>query len=495
MSSEVLILCMFLFIFMTLFIGFPVAFTLSGASLIFALIGHGFGHFDLNYFFLLPERIYGVFFNEALLAVPLFVFMGMLLERSKISERLLLTMSKMFGSLRGGLGISVCLVGGLLAASTGIVGATVVTMGLISLPAMLRSGYSPRLATGIICASGTLGQIIPPSVVLVILGDVLSSSYQKAQLSLGNFAPDSVSVGDLFIGAIIPGSLLMVFYILYVLFISYWKPERAPTPSKQESFKELWPEILAAMLPALSLIILVLGSILGGIATPTEAASVGVVGALFLALYQKKLHWGLIKDSCLSTLETTAMVYTIFFGASVFSLVFRGLGGDDVIHHWFDQLGGGVNTAIFVVMVGTFLLGCFLDFFEIIFVMVPIVGPVLMKMGVDPVWLGVLLGINLQTSFLTPPFGFSLFYLRGVAPASVRTIDIYKGVIPFVLIQIAMLVLLQVFPEMVTWYKTLEVQHRQTQTPLEFRVGGDAPGVIPDLKSSDFDFDPSLIGN
>jgi tripartite ATP-independent transporter DctM subunit len=389
--------------------------------------------------------------NETLVAVPLFVFMGVTLERARIAEDLLDTLSRLFGALRGGLGISVTLVGMLLAASTGIVGATVVTMGLLSLPTMLRRGYSPEVATGTICASGTLGQIIPPSIILVMLGDVMSSAYQQAQLEMGIFSPKTVSVGDLFAGALIPGLLLVVLYILYLVAAAFFRPALMPAYERSEDDVVSFVQILRALLPPLLLIFAVLGSILAGIATPTEAAGVGGMGALLLALSRREISLARLRDVMQATLKISSMVFLILIGASVFSLVFRGFGGDDGVHAILESLPGGVVGAVILVMLVMFLLGFVLDFIEITFVVVPIVGPVLLAMGLDPVWLGVMIAINLQTSFLTPPFGFALFYLRGVAPPSVTTQQIYRGVIPFVAIQLGALLLLALFPELVTW--------------------------------------------
>lgn len=457
--SELYPLAMFIATFAVLLSGFPVAFCLAGTALIFAGLGLLTGHFDPAFLSALPSRIYGIMSNETLVAVPLFVFMGVVLERSKIAEDLLETMSQLFGGLRGGLGISVCLVGGLLAASTGIVGATVVTMGLISLPAMQRRAYSPELSTGIICASGTLGQIIPPSIVLVILGDVISSAHQQAQLKLGNFSPTSISVGDLFMGALLPGVLLMVLYVLYIIGLGMVRPDAVPPLPKEEHQRLGDPAFLrhlaSALAPPLLLIAGVLGSILLGVATPTEAASVGAVGAIALSAIKGHFDGRALRDVMRSTTEINAMVFTILIGASFFSLVFRGYGGDDIVAHYLHTMHGGVAVSFLVVMVVMFLLGFFLDFFEIIFVVVPIVGPVLLAMGLDPIWFGVMIALNLQTSFLTPPFGFSLFYLRGVAPHSISTAQIYRGAIPFIAIQCLLLLSLWFYPELATYLPRL----------------------------------------
>lgn len=448
--AELMPLFLFLFVCLVLMAGYPVAFSLGGSALIFAFVASQFGFFDAAFLQALPSRLYGIMTNETLMAVPLFVFMGVMLERSKVAESLLETMSELFGSLRGGLGISVTLVGMLLAASTGIVGATVVTMGLLSLPTMLKNNYSPSVASGIICASGTLGQIIPPSIVLVLLGDVLSAAYQQAQLDMGIWSPETVSVGDLFVGAVIPGLLLVVMYLVYLLVLAWLKPRAVPAivATKQTG---LWLRVLNVLLPPLLLIVAVLGSILGGFATPTEAAGVGAVGAMLLAFTRGQLTKATLYETVTSTTKVTSMVFVIFIGASIFSLVFRGFGGDEVVTDFLTGLPGGVFGAVLIVMLVMFLLGFILDFIEITFVVVPIVGPVLLAMGLDPVWLGVMIAINLQTSFLTPPFGFALFYLRGVAPKTLSTTQIYKGVIPFIAIQIVMLTVLAIWPELATW--------------------------------------------
>lgn len=450
MLVELLPLLMFAVVCLVLMLGYPVAFTLAGIALIFAAFGIVSGHFDPNLLRTFPSRIYGIMANYTLVAVPLFVFMGVMLEKSRLAEELLENMTKACGRLPGGLGLSVILVGMLLAASTGIVGATVVTMGLISLPTMLRRGYDPAFATGTICATGTLGQIIPPSIALVLLGDVLSSAYQQAQLASGVFNPKTLSVGDLFVGALIPGLLLVVLYILYVLTSARLRPHLAPPVKDLEapvSSLRLW----LSLLPVFLLIVLVLGSILAGIATPTEAAGVGALGACVLAALKRQLDWQRLREVAQRTTRVSAMIFTILIGASLFSLVFRGFGGEELVHSLFTQLPGGVFTAMLIVMLVIFLLGFILDFIEITFVVVPIVGPVLLMMGVDPVWLGIMIALNLQTSFLTPPFGFSLFYLRGVAPDTVPTGAIYRGVVPFIALQLLLLCLLAFWPELATW--------------------------------------------
>ena len=429
--------------------GFPVAFALSGGALLTAAVGYFAGVFDADLGGAIPSRLYGIMRNETLLAVPLFVFMGVLLERGKISEELLRAMGRLFGQMRGGLAVSVCLVGAILAASTGIVGATVVTMGLISLPVMLRNNYQPDLACGVITASGTLGQIIPPSIVLVILGDVISNANQKAQLELGNFSPDAVSVGDLFFGALIPGLMLVAVYIIYVLLVAWVRPGWAPAMLSVER-PDFWHTMRILVAP-IALIIAVLGSILSGIATPTEAAAVGAGGAMILGMLKKSLTREIWRQALQQTTRITCMVFVILIGASIFSLVFRGFGGDEIIAEALSGLPGGVGGAFFVVMVLMFCLGFFLDFIEIVFVVVPIVAPILIKLGVDPVWLGVMFALNLQTSFLTPPFGFALFYLRGVAPRSLPTAAIYRGALPFVGLQLLILTALWFFPSAATW--------------------------------------------
>ena len=448
---EWVALLLFVSVIAILLAGFPVAFTLAGTALAFALVGVLTGDFNDALLSGLPNRLFGIMSNETLVAVPLFVFMGVTLERARIAEELLETLSLMFGTLRGGLGISVTIVGMLLAASTGIVGATVVTMGLLSLPTMLRRGYSPDIATGTICASGTLGQIIPPSIILVMLGDVMTNAYQQAQLEMGIFQPKTVSVGDLFAGALIPGLMLVLLYVAYLVVAALFKPSLMPPHERAAGERVSLAKVLHALMPPLVLIFAVLGSILGGYATPTEAAGVGAVGALLLASSRKELSVERLREISQSTLKISSMVFLILIGASIFSLVFRGYGGDDAVRELLGALPGGVVGAVIVVMLVMFLLGFVLDFIEITFVVVPIVGPVLLAMGLDPVWLGIMIAINLQTSFLTPPFGFALFYLRGVAPPEVKTADIYRGVIPFVAIQVLALLLLALFPELVTW--------------------------------------------
>ncbi|MCY4358813.1 MAG: TRAP transporter large permease subunit [Gammaproteobacteria bacterium] len=437
--------------------GYPVALTLSGVSLLFAAAAEMAGVFDSAFIALIPNRIYGILVNQNLLAVPLFVFMGSMLEKSQIAEELLSNMESVFARLPGGLGISVILVGMLLAASTGIVGATVVTMGLLSLPSMLRAGYQPSLACGTLCATGTLGQIIPPSICLVLLGEVISNAYQQAQLDAGVFAPDFVSIGDLFAGAIVPGLILVAAYAAYVMFKAIMVPQAAPpaVTGSGPSGQMLWLALGRGLLPPILLMVAVLGSILVGLATPTEAASVGAIAAMLLALSRGQLSIPVLHQVAIETLRISSMVYLILVGATIFSSIFRGFGGEELIQSLFGSLPGGVITATVIVMVVIFLLGFILDFIEITFMVVPLVGPVLLGMGLDPIWLGVMIAINLQTSFLTPPLGFSLFYLRSVAPAHIPTTALYRGVIPFVLLQLAVLLLLAWQPGLATWLPEL----------------------------------------
>ncbi|HQZ30782.1 MAG TPA: TRAP transporter large permease subunit [Arenimonas sp.] len=448
-DQHVLMLCLLLLgLFAGLASGFPVAFVLGGVALLVAGLGMALGNFDPSFLEAFPNRIFGVMTNETLVAVPLFVFMGIMLERSRIAESLLEAVASLFGRKRGGLVVAVLLVGALLAASTGIVGATVVAMGLISLPTMLRNGYCPRLASGAICASGTLGQVIPPSIVLVLLGDQLGNAYQQSQLKQGIFAPESVSVSDLFAGALLPGLGLVALYLGYVLWVAWRQPARAP--ALRDPARRSAGDLAKAILPALALIGLVLGSILAGIATASEAAAVGAVGATAFAALYGRLGLKRLFEVGTETVKVTAMVFAILVGAALFSLVFRGYGGDDLVHEVLTSLPGGKWGAVVAVMLLMFLLGFVIDFIEIIFVVVPIVGPVLLALGVDPVWLGVMMAINLQTSFLTPPFGFALFYLRGVAPPEVLTSDIYRGVVPFIGLQLLMLALVALFPALAT---------------------------------------------
>ncbi|MEQ9666991.1 TRAP transporter large permease [Coleofasciculus sp. G2-EDA-02] len=422
-------------------LGYPVAFSLGGVAIAFSIIGVSLGVFDPIFLTAMPQRIFGIMENYTLLAIPYFIFLGSMLEKSGIAERLLETMGILFGRLRGGLALAVVLVGTLLAATTGVVAATVVAMGLISLPIMLRYGYDKRLATGVIAASGTLGQIIPPSVVLVVLADQLG-----------------ISVGDLFIGSVIPGLLMTAAFAVHVLIVAWLKPTAAPAlPAEVRNIggKALGRRILLAMFPPLLLILLVLGSIFFGIATPTEAGAVGCVGAMVLAAANRKLTWLSLRQSCDATLRITSMVIFILLGSTAFSLVFRGLNGDQFMYDILANLPGGQIGFLAVSMITVFILGFFIDFFEIAFIIVPLFAPVAESLDVNLVWYGVILGANLQTSFLTPPFGFALFYLRGVAPPEVKTTEIYWGVIPFILLQALIVVLIIAFPGLVSFLPSL----------------------------------------
>ena len=451
---EFLPLIFFIVVCLVLMMGYPVALTLAGVSILFAGLGVLSGNFDAAYISLIPNRIYGVLVNQNLFAVPLFVFMGSMLEKSRIAEDLLKNMALVFGRFPGGLGISVIVVGMLLAASTGIVGATVVTMGILSLPTMLNTGYRPSLACGTLCATGTLGQIIPPSICLVLLGEVISNAYQQSQLNQGVFAPDFVSIGDLFAGAIIPGLLLVLAYAAYVFTVALFRPHDVPQVELDHTKltkSEIGFALMKGLLPPVLLMIAVLGSILVGIATPTEAAGVGALGAILLALAKRELNVKVLHEVAIATTRITSMVYLILVGATIFSSVFRGFGGDLLIEQLLTDLPGGVIAATVIVMLVIFLLGFILDFIEITFMVVPLVGPILLAMGLNPIWLGVIIAVNLQTSFLTPPFGFSLFYLRSVAPDTITTGEIYRGVIPFVIIQLGLMLLLALQPGLVTW--------------------------------------------
>ncbi|NRG17447.1 TRAP transporter large permease subunit [Rhizobiales bacterium] len=504
-------LLMFAGLIVAILIGYPVSFTLAGVATIFALLGWATGQFDMSLLGALGQRVFGLLTNDVLIAIPLFVFMGVVLEKSRIAEELLETMGRLFGGLRGGLGISVVLVGALLAASTGIVGATVVAMGLIALPTMLRNGYDPKLASGIVCTSGTLGQIIPPSTLLIILSDVMSNAYQQAQFEQGKFTVETISVGQVFAAALLPGLMLVGVYIVYLLVKAWVNPAAAPA-LKELAEAPSRAEIARAVLPPIFLIVAVLGSILGGIATPGEAASVGAVGALLLAgakmngrstkvfiagaaalgllavvagISPIRLQRGdaglgswvlgafatllvliafyavakalrqaaakdILKPVMTSTMTVTAMIFATILTASVFSLVFRGLGGDHRIEDILSAMPGGPQGALLFVMALIFVLGFFLDFVEISVIVLPLVAPVLILMGHDPVWLSMLIAINLQTSFLTPPFGFSLFYLRGAAPEEVTTGMIYRGVMPFIVLQVVGMILLWFLPQVAT---------------------------------------------
>tara|TARA_B100000029_G_scaffold469979_1_gene508391 strand:+ start:125 stop:1498 length:1374 start_codon:yes stop_codon:yes gene_type:complete len=455
MTPEILAIIMFITTLALLLFGFPVAFTLAGSALIFAFIGDFLDIFNFRMLFFFPQRIYGIMINEALVAVPLFIFMGVMLEKTKIASKLLDSIGDLFGSIRGGLGIGVVLVGMLLAASTGIVGATVVTMGMLALPSMLKAGYDEKIATGTICAAGTLGQIIPPSIVLILLAEMLQGANEEAGLLTGDLAPLPVTAIDLFAGALIPGLILVGMFIIYILIVAKLRPSDLPILKSQKTQSEKIKTAIFEVIPPIFLILSVLGSIFMGIATPTESASVGAAGAALLALFRNELNLKNISGAAITTVKMSSFVFIILIGASMFSLVFRGFEGDDMISNFLTNLPGGEYGALFVVMITIFLLGFFLDYIEIIFVIIPLVGPGLIANGADPLWLGILISLNLQTSFLTPPFGFSLFFLRGVAPKSVRTINIYRGVIPFIFIQLIAIILVFVFPQIATWLPRL----------------------------------------
>ena len=443
---EIIPLLLLVLICLALLFGYPVAFTLSGVSILFALICIPFGIFDESILKSIPLRIFGIMNNVTLLAVPLFIFMGTVLERSGIAAKMLENMALAFKNIRGGLSISIIAVGALLAASTGIVGATVVTMGLMSLPVLIQQGYKKDFSSGLVASTGTLGQIIPPSIALVLLGDVMSNAYQRAQNNMGIFSQQTVTVGDLFIGAIVPGIMICLGYLIYTIYQNYKNSNILFEPeANSASFKD----ILKTLALPLLLIILVLGSIIAGIATPTEASAIGAAGALLIVLINGKLSLDFIKETSQKTAIVSTMIFTILIGASIFSLIFRGVGGDDLIDLVFGSLPGGPYTALIFVLIFIFLLGFILDFIEICYVIVPLVAPPLLMMGFEPVWLAILIAINLQTSFLTPPFGFSLFYLRGVANESIRTSEIYNGVIPFIFIQLLVLITVLFLPFLV----------------------------------------------
>lgn len=520
MAAETLNLVMIGVAFGLLMAGFPVAFTLASVAIGFAALGHLIGVFPIGYLSFIGQRMYGIMSNDVLLAVPLFVFMGLMLERSRVAEELLTSMAALVGGRAGGLGISVIVVGALLAASTGIVGATVVTMGLLAMPVMLKHGYDTRLASGTICAAGTLGQIIPPSIVLVFLGDFLSHANQQANMESGNVTGGTVSVGDLFAGALLPGLLIVCLYLLYLAAAAWAWPKACPPIVGAGSMKQggsALREIGKVLFAPVALMVAVLGSILFGVATPTEAAGVGAVGAvvlgasraaprynwlflsgvasvvLFVALrfgfdlriqrlsisgsdwaailaavtataiiaiatlvaFQITFRHALLHDVVQRTARITAMVFTVLIGASLFTLVFRGFGGEETVQGFFEALPGGLFGAMLFVMAVIFLLGFFLDFMEIIFIVIPIVAPLLILMGADPIWLGVMIAVNLQTSFLTPPFGFALFYLRSVAPVQVETTAIYRGVVPFIVLQLIAMALVAIFPGLATFLPNL----------------------------------------
>ena len=440
---EIIPLILIILICATLLLGYPVAFTLSGVSLLFALACIPFGVFDASIFKSIPIRIFGIMNNVTLLAVPLFIYMGTILERSGIAAQMLKNMALAFKNIRGGLSISIIFVGALLAASTGIVGATVVTMGLMSLPIMMQQGYRKDFASGLVASTGTLGQIVPPSIALVLLGDVMSNAYQRAQNDMGIFSQKTVTVGDLFIGAIIPGAMICFGYLLYTIYKNF---ENKNIISDKSTLSISKVELIKTLGLPLSLIFIVLGSIIAGIATPTEASALGAMGSLIISAINGKISASFIKETSQKTAIVSSMIFAILIGASIFSLIFRGIGGDEFIDLIFGSLPGGPYVALIFVLALVFLLGFILDFIEICYVIVPLVAPPLLIMGFDPVWLAILLAINLQTSFLKQPFGFSLFYLRGVADESIKTSEIYKGVIPFIFIQLLVLVLVLIFP-------------------------------------------------
>ena len=443
---EIIPLLLLVLICLALLFGYPVAFTLSGVSILFALICIPFGIFDESILKSIPLRIFGIMNNMTLLAVPLFIFMGTVLERSGVAAKMLENMALAFKNIRGGLSISIIAVGALLAASTGIVGATVVTMGLMSLPVLIQQGYKKDFSSGLVASTGTLGQIIPPSIALVLLGDVMSNAYQRAQNNMGIFSQQTVTVGDLFVGAIVPGIMICLGYLIYTIYQNYKNPNILFEPeANSASLKDIFKTLALPLI----LIILVLGSIIAGIATPTEASAIGAAGALLIVLINGKLSLGFIKETSQKTAIVSTMIFTILIGASIFSLIFRGVGGDNLIDLVFGSLPGGPYTALIFVLVFVFLLGFILDFIEICYVIVPLVAPPLLMMGFDPVWLAILIAINLQTSFLTPPFGFSLFYLRGVANESIQTSEIYRGVIPFIFIQLLVLITVLFLPFLV----------------------------------------------
>ena len=443
---EIIPLLLLVLICLALLFGYPVAFTLSGVSILFALICIPIGLFDESILKSIPLRIFGIMNNVTLLAVPLFIFMGTILERSGIAAKMLENMALAFKNIRGGLSISIIAVGALLAASTGIVGATVVTMGLMSLPVLIQQGYKKDFSSGLVASTGTLGQIIPPSIALVLLGDVMSNAYQRAQNNMGIFSQQTVTVGDLFVGAIVPGIMICLGYLIYTIYQNYKNPNIIFEPEANSASLK---DILKTLALPLLLIILVLGSIIAGIATPTEASAIGAAGALLIALINGKLSLDFIKETSQKTAIISTMIFTILIGASIFSLIFRGVGGDELIDLVFGSLPGGPYTALIFVLIFVFLLGFILDFIEICYVIVPLVAPPLLMMGFDPVWLAILLAINLQTSFLTPPFGFSLFYLRGVADESIQTKEIYRGIIPFIFIQLLVLITVLFLPFLV----------------------------------------------
>ena len=450
-THEILVILLFIITALLLIFGYPVALTLAGTAILFAILGNILDIFPIVLLGVIPNRIFSILTNETLIAVPLFIFMGNMLDKSGIATQLLTNLGTLWGKKKGGLAYSVLFVGMLMAASTGIVGATVVTMGILSLPLMLKWKYDKSISSGIICASGTLGQIIPPSVVLVLLADILQGANESASVITGELAPNPVSSIDLFAGAIFPGLTLVIFYAFWIFIYSLIKPNSLKPFHNNKNKNLNFIKVLKSISSPLFLIIIVLGSILTGIATPTESAALGAVGATAISYFSKKLTLDILKKVSIESLKITSMVFFILIGASVFSLVLRGYGGDRMVEDFLTNISGGPQYSLFIVMLTIFVLGFFLDFLQIIFVIIPIVGPSLISMGFDPVWLGILIAINLQTSFLTPPFGFALFYFRGVAPKEIKTIDIYKGVVPFIVMQIMLLFIIFRFPEIVTF--------------------------------------------
>ena len=442
MTEHYLLILFIISTFSLLLSGYPVGFVLAGTSLLFSFIASIMGVFDFSFLMAFPNRLFGIMTNQNLLAVPLFILMGMILEKTKIAENLLTAMNQIYNNTSGGYAISVVLVGALMGASTGIVGASVVTLGLLSLPVMIKNNYPKHLTCGVICASGTLGQIIPPSLVLILLADVLSSAYQQAQLNMGIFSPETVTIAELFAGAVIPGVLLPILYILYIK--SFYKDLKITSSVKRKL------SLVKSFLPPILLIFLVLGSIVLGIATPSEAASLGVFGAVFISSIQKQLNFNIINNCSKETIKLTSMIFMILIGATLFSLVFRGLNGEEVIQSILLDDSVDKFFTLLIILSLMFLLGFILDFIEIIFIIIPIFGPILFTLGFDPIWIGILIGMILQTSFLTPPFGFSIFYLRGVAPNNIDTIEIYKGVLPFVFIQLLVVFLIILIPGLAT---------------------------------------------
>jgi len=485
-TGDILSIVLFVGICVTLMFGYPIAFTLAGTSIIVAFLGHAFGAFDYSILNGVPSRYLGSMTNDVLVAVPLFIFMGLILEKSGIAEQLLTTMGQLFGKLRGGLAYSVIIVGALLAASTGVVGATVITMGLIALPTMMRAGYGNRISTGVICGSATLAQIIPPSTVLIFVGDLLAGINQEAQLRRGNFTPDPISVGDLFAGALIPGFIMVGLYLLWIVYKAIFQPDEVPAMTMTEDERQgLSWRVVSALIPPLLLVLAVLGSILLGFATPSESASVGAIGAMLLAAANGRMSFATLRYASMNTMMTTAVIFVIVLAASLFSLVFRGLGGEHMVEQALRNVPGGITGALVVVMFIMFILGFFLDTFEIILIMLPVCGPALLSLGVDPVWLGILIGVNLQTSFLTPPFGFTLFYMRSIAPPSVTTGEIWIGSISWTWLQMFALGLVWAFPGTATWLPKYLFGGSVQPAIHGPATAGEKPGAAPPPRSLD----------